>query len=42
MTAGVGLFIGIIGLQNGGIIADHPATLSPWVTSVKYLQRSPR
>lgn len=27
MTAGVGLFIGIIGLQNGGIIADHPATL---------------
>lgn len=27
MTAGVGLFIGIIGLQNGGIISDHPATL---------------
>ena len=27
MTAGVGLFIGMIGLQNGGIIADHPATL---------------
>ena len=27
MTAGVGLLIGIIGLQNGGIIADHPATL---------------
>ena len=27
MTAGVGLFIGIIGLQNGGIITDHPVTL---------------
>ena len=31
MTAGVGLFIGIIGLQNGGIIADHRPRLSPWV-----------
>ncbi|MFL2528465.1 MAG: NCS2 family permease [Candidatus Azotimanducaceae bacterium] len=27
MGVGVGLFIGIIGLMNGGIIADHPATL---------------
>ena len=32
MTAGVGLFIGIIGLQNGEIIADHPATLVTMVT----------
>ena len=27
MGVGVGLFIGIIGLMNGGIISDHPATL---------------
>ena len=27
MGAGVGLFIGMIGLQSGGIIADHPSTL---------------
>ncbi|MBC81722.1 MAG: guanine permease [Gammaproteobacteria bacterium] len=27
MGVGVGLFIGIIGLKSGGIIADHPATL---------------
>ena len=27
MGAGVGLFIGVIGLQSGGIIADHPSTL---------------
>ena len=27
MGAGIGLFVGMIGLQNGGIIIDHPATL---------------
>ena len=27
MGAGVGLFIGMIGLQSGGIIAGHPSTL---------------
>ena len=27
MGAGIGLFVGLIGLKNGGIIIDHPATL---------------
>ena len=27
MGAGIGLFVGMIGLKNGGIIIDHPATL---------------
>ena len=27
MGAGIGLFVGMIGLKNGGIIVDHPATL---------------
>jgi AGZA family xanthine/uracil permease-like MFS transporter len=27
ITVGIGLFLTIIGLQNAGIIADHPATL---------------
>jgi len=27
MGAGIGLFVGLIGLKNGGIIVDHPATL---------------
>lgn len=27
MGAGIGLFVGLIGLRNGGIIVDHPATL---------------
>ena len=27
MGAGIGLFVGMIGLRNGGIIIDHPATL---------------
>ena len=28
MGAGIGLFVGMIGLKNGGIIVDHPATCS--------------
>ena len=27
MGAGIGLFVGLIGLKNGGIVIDHPATL---------------
>ena len=27
MGAGIGLFVGMIGLKNGGIVVDHPATL---------------
>ncbi len=27
MGAGIGLFVGMIGLKNGGIIVDHPTTL---------------
>lgn len=27
MGAGIGLFVGMIGLKNGGVIVDHPATL---------------
>ena len=27
MGAGIGLFVGMIGLKNGGLIVDHPATL---------------
>ena len=27
MGAGIGLFVGMIGLRNGGLIVDHPATL---------------
>ncbi len=27
MGAGIGLFVGMIGLKNGGVIIDHPATL---------------
>ena len=27
ITAGIGMFLGIIGLKNAGIVVDHPATL---------------
>ena len=33
VSAGVGLFLGIIALQTSGIVVDHPATWSRWAIS---------